>query len=235
MRRLIVFTHIDKTAGTSFIDTLITPNYPDGIGGIMQGAGFKGNLFALLSRPALIIGHTPYGLHHFTRRPVDYVTFLRDPIDRAVSFYYFLKSPFFPPGHPHPFARHAHAVGLAEFYQDRHFQNWQTRLPRRHPRPPPVPPHHESRPRTSPPRPRPPPPSAPLRLHRPPGTLRRLPAAFPTNLRLAAPRPRRPPDENAGPPPPRRPRPRHPRRPRKRPPPRPPPLCRRPGPLSVPA
>lgn len=127
MRRLIVFTHIDKTSGTSFIDTVLKPNYPVGIGGIMQGAGIKGNLIALMSGPTVLFGHTPYGIHHLTRRPVDYITFLRDPVDRAVSFYYFLRSPYFPAHYKHPFYAYANSVSLAEFYQDRRFQNWQTR------------------------------------------------------------------------------------------------------------
>jgi len=37
-------------------------------------------------------GHFPFGLHYIAARPSVYVTFLRDPVDRTISNYYYVKS-----------------------------------------------------------------------------------------------------------------------------------------------
>jgi len=42
-------------------------------------------------RVQLVRGHYEYGLHENMRLPYTYMTLLRDPIDRAVSWYYFIK------------------------------------------------------------------------------------------------------------------------------------------------
>ena len=73
-------------------------------------------------------GHVPYGLHRFTNRPVRYITFLRDPIDRAISFYYFVQQDGDHPSTRHPLCDYAESVSLKEFYQNKAFQNYQTRF-----------------------------------------------------------------------------------------------------------
>ena len=62
MSRFIIFTHIPKTSGTSFVQSLIVPNYP--ARRIGSGTGVFG--LALVLNPAIYIGHTPYGLHRLT-------------------------------------------------------------------------------------------------------------------------------------------------------------------------
>ena len=86
-------------------------------------AGLKNN-----PRLALITGHAPYGLHHFTSRKVEYITFLRDPIDRAISHYYFIREAHDPPRYTHPLYEYASSVSLLEFYRNRAHQNRQTRF-----------------------------------------------------------------------------------------------------------
>ena len=39
----------------------------------------------------LVAGHMPYGVYRFSNQRVSYFTFLREPIDRVVSAYYYVK------------------------------------------------------------------------------------------------------------------------------------------------
>lgn len=125
MEPLILFTHIEKTAGTSFVDTLIAPNFPPDR--VVKCAGIRSYRAALKQNPALITGHTPYGLHLLTHRKVTYITFLRDPIERMVSHYYFVRESVFN-RYEHPLYRFANSVDIAGFARDRRFHNRQTRF-----------------------------------------------------------------------------------------------------------
>jgi hypothetical protein len=40
----------------------------------------------------VLLGHVHFGLHEWLSRPALYMTMLRDPVDRIVSHYYFVKS-----------------------------------------------------------------------------------------------------------------------------------------------
>lgn len=42
----------------------------------------------------MLIGHSTYGVQCLAGQPAQMFTMLRDPIDRAVSHYYFIKQPF---------------------------------------------------------------------------------------------------------------------------------------------
>jgi hypothetical protein len=124
--KLIVFTHIDKTAGTSFVDELIRPNLP--AERIWVCTGVKSFLRGLLKNSLFITGHTPFGLHVFTRRRTEYITFLREPIDRATSHYYFARESKEAHQLTHPLRNLANSVDIVEFYRRRHVQNLQTRF-----------------------------------------------------------------------------------------------------------
>jgi hypothetical protein len=66
-------------------------------------------------------------VHVALRREVRYVTFLRDPIDRAVSFYHFVKDSD-PNEYVHPARADAEAYSLTDFFRLRRYQNWQARF-----------------------------------------------------------------------------------------------------------
>lgn len=119
----IFFTHIPKTSGTSFKETLLTPNIPEGLTFRYRD---KRQWMNDISSYKIVTGHFKYGLHKFFRINPRYITFLRDPLDRAISHYYFIKdcdrSKYL-----HPLRDIADALSLEEFYSKNvRLQNLQT-------------------------------------------------------------------------------------------------------------
>lgn len=83
----IVFTHIPKTAGTSFKEEVIRNNY----GSIFMYKGRKSLPHIFLKKPPFITGHISYGfLERFMIKNYEYLTFLRQPVERAISHYFFI-------------------------------------------------------------------------------------------------------------------------------------------------
>ena len=122
---MIVFTHVPKTSGTSFRKSLIEPNFP-----AVRIYRFHGlRALARDRRPgrSFVWGHVPYGIHPLLGREARYVTFLRDPIDRAVSYYYFVQDSD-PALYRHPARADAETLSIADFYRLRKYQNWQARF-----------------------------------------------------------------------------------------------------------
>lgn len=126
MEDLILFTHIPKTSGTSLLKELIEPNLaPDRI---FRNGNIKKIVPALHKNYQLISGHFAYGLHFFSPQKVKYITFLREPTERAISFYYFVQQGKDNPVTRHPLCDYAESVSLQEFYQNKQFHNHQTRM-----------------------------------------------------------------------------------------------------------
>jgi hypothetical protein len=124
MRDLVFYTHIPKTAGTSFYNTLIAPNFADGQS--LVGPTLRTIAGRLRPEHAIAWGHFPYGLHRLAGRNPIYITMLREPIDRAISYYYFVKDQD-PARYVHPDRKYAESLGLAEFYRLGRFRNVMTR------------------------------------------------------------------------------------------------------------
>ena len=98
---ILLFLHVPKAAGSSLLET-IKQNYSsreifevDG-SNISKSREIIENYSSLKkSKIGLVYGHMPYGWHEmFPRRKYEYITMLRDPVDRIVSHYYFvLRTP----------------------------------------------------------------------------------------------------------------------------------------------
>ena len=52
-----------------------------------------------LARMQVLKGHMPFGIHRRLPQPFTYITFLRDPVERVISAYYFAKNYLLHPKH----------------------------------------------------------------------------------------------------------------------------------------
>ena len=96
-KQSVIFLHIHKTAGNTLnkvIDhqfkrtSIFTrhPYYPQKF-----NDEFKKLSEAQRERIRAIKGHMFFGLHEFLPQPSTYITILRDPVDRIISYYYHLR------------------------------------------------------------------------------------------------------------------------------------------------
>jgi hypothetical protein len=89
----VIFLHIPKTAGMTLYQIMSRQYEADAIftiGGLSELGKFKQLEMDERSTFKLIRGHMEFGLHEFLPGPSRYFTILRNPIDRVISYYYFL-------------------------------------------------------------------------------------------------------------------------------------------------
>jgi Sulfotransferase family len=90
----LIFLHIPKTGGST-LSKILEHHYSTAETATLDTPGvarFKTLSPAQRERYRLIEGHLHFGLHRFVPRPSKYVTFLRRPIDRVLSFYFYACS-----------------------------------------------------------------------------------------------------------------------------------------------
>lgn len=111
----LVYIHIPKTAGTSFTSLLrehMHPRYSLPVGFQVQLSSYTAEE---LNQHRLLAGHFKYHvMRNFVNNPV-FLTFLRDPIDRALSEYRQIQNQ--PADHPNP-VQNGVGLPLEEFVFD---------------------------------------------------------------------------------------------------------------------
>ncbi|MBL1209301.1 sulfotransferase family 2 domain-containing protein [Geminocystis sp. GBBB08] len=94
---VIIFTHIEKTAGTT-LHSIINHNYnQEQIFTILHRESFSQTIESIKSQLSekkikIIKGHIAFGLHDYLDQEASYITMLRNPIKRVISAYYFRQN-----------------------------------------------------------------------------------------------------------------------------------------------
>ena len=98
-QKTIVFLHMPKAAGSTLTQIILRQYEPSAtftayVGDEKARNVIKGLPLEQRKQLRVVIGHMPFGSHEFLPQPCAYFTVLRDPVDRLISFYYFvLQSP----------------------------------------------------------------------------------------------------------------------------------------------
>lgn len=131
--RTVCFLHVPKTAGRT-LEAILERYYPadvtyDVYGEIPQAiARLRSLPIRAKRRLRLVKGHYGFGLHECLPQPVTYITFLRDPIERIISHYYYVRRD---PTHPLHETLRARDMTLREYVTGGHsveLDNGQVRL-----------------------------------------------------------------------------------------------------------
>lgn len=116
----LIFHHIPKTAGST-LNAVLDANYPVGTiysieSPIVEALTVFRTLPAERRRTFHVVrGHGVWGLHAWLEQPCMYATLLRDPVDRLVSQYYFIRGS---PNHPLNQALRSRGKTLSEYLRN---------------------------------------------------------------------------------------------------------------------
>jgi hypothetical protein len=94
LQTLIIFLHLPKTAGSTLARIIQGQYAASGIISLydsMLGEELASLPWTKLENLRVVMGHLYFGVHNFLPGPSTYITMLRDPVDRVISHYYFVR------------------------------------------------------------------------------------------------------------------------------------------------
>ncbi|MGK7943896.1 MAG: sulfotransferase family 2 domain-containing protein [Microcystaceae cyanobacterium] len=135
-QKTVYFLHLRKTAGTSLAKAINSATTSPSLVSVDNWKDYFLSLY-FSQQPSfdgkIIRTHSFYGIHLMNARHLiskkryTYLTILRDPIERAISYYYYVKRER-EPRYKHPHADLANRLEIEDFYQKPGLKNEQTRI-----------------------------------------------------------------------------------------------------------
>jgi hypothetical protein len=126
---VLIFLHLPKCGGTT-LNRIIEWEYPLSRIFSVDPSFFRWShrkvcrwSQAHLDRMQVFKGHMPFGLHTRLSRPATYITFLREPVERVISEYYFARH-----HRLHPQHKRMQKLTLSEYALGTPHHNMQTKL-----------------------------------------------------------------------------------------------------------
>ncbi|MFT5112817.1 MAG: hypothetical protein ACI8P9_002145 [Parasphingorhabdus sp.] len=131
MKTPVIFLHIPKTAGTTLRSVLVSRYSRSSVytigNDINRDIESLRDLSEVEKQKILLLqGHMTFGLHEYLAHGARYITVLRDPVERVLSEYRFLKT-----NQRHPFHSRVVKMSLSDFLTSEfnaQSRNGQTRL-----------------------------------------------------------------------------------------------------------
>ena len=119
MKRKIIFIHIPKSGGSTFHSILNVRYKKINIYNIFGGRFSDPEIINFINLPnkekskiKLLKGHMPFGLHKYLDDEFEYITFVRNPFERVISQFYYIKQNKKNPKHEQV---HLTGMGIKEF------------------------------------------------------------------------------------------------------------------------